>query len=155
MVSFQGSDSCTSDGILKAYDKAKNYLKVNEGDLLPVFVFDEIGLAELSKYNPLKVLHNLLEVENCEIAFVGISNWRLDASKMNRAVYLARPDPDEEDLKFTALCIYSQICPNIKTHDGMIRNLASSYFSLKHYFKTKRPEYSDFYGLRDFYHLIK
>jgi hypothetical protein len=83
---------------LKAYEKAKNYLKINEQNLLPVFVFDEIGLAELSKYNPLKVLHSLLEVENCEIAFVGISNWRLDASKMNRAVYLARPDPDEKDL---------------------------------------------------------
>ena len=33
-------------------------------------------------------------------AFVGISNWRLDASKMNRALYLARPDPDENDLPF-------------------------------------------------------
>jgi hypothetical protein len=74
--------------------------------LLPVFVFDEIGLAELSKYNPLKVLHNLLELENRRIAFIGISNWRLDASKMNRALYLARPDPDEEDLKETALSIY-------------------------------------------------
>ncbi len=74
--------------------------------MLPVFVFDEIGLAELSKYNPLKVLHNLLELENRSIAFIGISNWRLDASKMNRALYLARPDPDEDDLKETALSIY-------------------------------------------------
>jgi E3 ubiquitin-protein ligase RNF213 len=110
MVSFQGSESCTSDGILKAYEKAKKYLELQRNDiannLLPVFVFDEIGLAEISKYNPLKVLHSLLEVENREIAFVGISNWRLDASKMNRALYLARPDPDEEDLKFTAFCIY-------------------------------------------------
>ena len=65
---------------------------------MPVLVFDEIGLAELSKYNPLKVLHKELEVENREIGFVGISNWRLDASKMNRALYLARPDPEEKDL---------------------------------------------------------
>jgi len=107
MVSFQGSDSCTSDGILKAYERAKKYLKTDASNLLPVFVFDEIGLAELSKHNPLKVLHSLLEVENKVIGFIGISNWRLDASKMNRALYLARPDPDEDDLKFTAMCIYS------------------------------------------------
>ncbi len=36
-------------------------------------IFDEIGLAEISKYNPLKVLHSLLEEP--QIAFVGISNW--------------------------------------------------------------------------------
>jgi hypothetical protein len=52
----------------------------------------------LSKYNPLKVLHKELEVEKREIGFVAISNWRLDASKMNRALYLARPDPVEKDL---------------------------------------------------------
>jgi E3 ubiquitin-protein ligase RNF213 len=77
---------------------------------LPVLVFDEIGLAELSRHNPLKVLHNKLEIENRKIGFVGISNWRLDASKMNRALYLARPDPDEDDLIFTAKCIFNQIC---------------------------------------------
>jgi hypothetical protein len=84
--------------------------------LLPVFVFDEIGLAELSKYNPLKVLHSILEVENRDIVFVGISNWRLDASKMNRALYLARPDPGEDDLKFTAKCIFDQICHEMPIH---------------------------------------
>ena len=41
-------------------------------------VFDEIGLAEISKHNPLKVLHSLLELENRKVGFVGISNWRLD-----------------------------------------------------------------------------
>ena len=33
---------------------------MNKNLILPVVVFDEIGLAELSKNNPLKVLHNLL-----------------------------------------------------------------------------------------------
>lgn len=116
MYSFQGSDSCTSEGIEKVYEKAKAFSldKKNQADnRLAVLVFDEIGLAELSKYNPLKVLHSLLEVENREIGFIGISNWRLDASKMNRALYLARPDPNEEDLKFTAECIFKQICHDI------------------------------------------
>ena len=90
-----------------AYQKAKAYPNREKYNLLPVFVFDEIGLAELSKYNPLKVLHSLLEVENRCIGFLGISNWRLDASKMNRALYLARPDPNEDDLKSTAISIFN------------------------------------------------
>jgi E3 ubiquitin-protein ligase RNF213 len=48
----------------------------------------------------------LLEVENRDIAFVGISNWRLDASKMNRAIYISRQELDEEDLKLSAFSIY-------------------------------------------------
>lgn len=74
---------------------------------------------------------------------------------MNRALYLARPDPDEEDLKFTAVCIYNSICPRIAANELLVQNLASSYFDLKKYLKDNIPEYEDFYGLRDFYHLIK
>jgi hypothetical protein len=51
---------------------------------------------------------------------------------MNRALYLARPDPDQNDLKETALSIYHQLCPgkdNMKIL--MIENLALSYFALK------------------------
>ncbi len=83
---------------------------MQDSNILPVLVFDEIGLAELSKNNPLKVLHSLFEIENRKIGFVGISNWRLDASKMNRVVYLARPDPEQDDLEFTAISIYKSIC---------------------------------------------
>ena len=54
----------------------------------------------------MKILHSLLEPEKAKLAFVGISNWRLDASKMNRAMYLSRPDPDLEDLENTALSIF-------------------------------------------------
>ncbi|CAF1155980.1 unnamed protein product [Didymodactylos carnosus] len=63
-----------------------------------VIVFDEIGLAELSPHNPLEVLHAEFQIENCQYGFVGISNWRVDASKMNRALYLLTPDPDVKDL---------------------------------------------------------
>ena len=37
----------------------------------------------------------------------------------------------------------------------MIENLASAYSDLKQHLKARKPEYQDFYGLRDFYHLIK
>lgn len=43
---------------------------------------EEIGLAEISPHNPLKVLHQTLE--NPDIAIACISNWPLDQSKMNR-----------------------------------------------------------------------
>lgn len=49
---------------------------------------DEIGLAEISPHNPLKVLHETLEKE--DIAVACISNWPLDASKMNRMLSIYR-----------------------------------------------------------------
>lgn len=57
-----------------------------------VVVIDEIGLAELSPFNPLKVLHSLLEPseESNRVGFIGISNWSLDASKMNRGITISR-----------------------------------------------------------------
>ncbi len=64
-------------------------------------IIDEIGLAEISPFNPLKVLHSLLEPTNFDdrVPFVGISNWSLDASKQNRAIALSRPAPIERDLR--------------------------------------------------------
>lgn len=70
-------------------------------------IIDEIGLAEISPHNPLKVLHSLLEFP--KVAVVGISNWALDASKMNRAITLSRPDPDKNDLIESARSINEQI----------------------------------------------
>jgi hypothetical protein len=75
---------------------------------------------------------------------------------MNRVLYLAIPNPDQNDLKETALSIYNQINP-VKDNMAIsiIENLALSYFDLKQYFTKNKPELADFYGLRDFYHLIK
>ncbi|CAG2207753.1 RNF213 [Mytilus edulis] len=83
-VSFQGSESSTSDGIIKVFEKAENYQKLNDKDVISVVILDEIGLAEVSRFNPLKVLHGLLEPgsrQTPNVAVVGISNWALDAAK--------------------------------------------------------------------------
>ena len=44
------------------------------------------------------MLHGLIEPawgkEQLDVAVVGISNWALDAAKMNRAIHLYRPEPD-------------------------------------------------------------
>ncbi|CAI2175252.1 8940_t:CDS:10, partial [Funneliformis geosporum] len=48
-----------------------------------------LGLAETSPYNPLKVLHSLLEsspFRRPTVSVIGISNWRLDISKSSRAL---------------------------------------------------------------------
>ena len=52
---------------------------------------------------PLKVLHGILV--DPPIAIVGISNWALDAAKMNRAVCLQRPEPKASDLQATGEAI--------------------------------------------------
>ncbi|CAF1081188.1 unnamed protein product [Adineta ricciae] len=158
-VSFQGSQNCTSDSIIKVFQRADKYRKAkSESDLLPVIVFDEIGLAELSPHNALKVLHSELEVEACRHAFIGLSNWRLDASKMNRALYLACPDPDVTDLQSTAKAILQSMISTqnqiARIDDELINSLAAAYFSLYEYIRV-RPQYNNYFGLRDFYSLIK
>eukprot|EP01052_Picozoa_sp_SAG31_P003961 SAG31_NODE_158_length_21979_cov_6.851691_2_plen_3236_part_00 len=68
-----------------------------------VVFLDEVGLAEESEAFPLKVLHKLLEKP--EVAFVGLSNWDLDPAKMNRAVFLLRPEQKPDDLAETGIAI--------------------------------------------------
>ena len=173
---YQGTLHSTSQGIERLFDKARENAQDNESsNILTVFFFDEIGLAEISKNNPLKVLHNLLEEKDLKVAFVGISNWTLDASKMNRAVYLARWDLDKVDL----LEIFEQfetlnqnllrMNPSlIQTSFGMEPNLAQgdevfsklkdviseTYLEFREY-QTMEYLHKNFHGTRDFYSLIK
>jgi len=100
---YQGGEACSSEGVLKVFERAENNKRHGS---IPCILFDEIGLAELSVHNPLKVLHAKLEVNKTEIAFIGISNWELDASKMARFLVINRPIPDEVDLSDTAEKIF-------------------------------------------------
>ena len=75
LVPFQGSDSCTSESVEKVFIKAEKLANDSTNfSKIPVIVFDEIGLAEISIHNPLKVLHKYLEHENKKIGFIGVSN---------------------------------------------------------------------------------
>jgi len=157
-VSFQGSQNCTSESITTVFERADKYANTqSEIQLLPVIVFDEIGLAEISPHNPLKVLHSELEIERCRHGFVGLSNWRLDASKMNRAVYLSCPEPDLDDLKLTALSLSESMLreggQGVPLHQSIVEGLAVAYMALcKH---MKKPGNRQYFGLRDYYSLIK
>ena len=95
-----------------------------------------MGLAEISPNNPLKVIHSQLEYDENEdskkIAFVGISNWSLDASKMNRTVFLSVPVPYEEDLIDTALAIAEEFDDGLgNRYKNIFENLAKSYYYLR------------------------
>ena len=89
-----------------------------------------------------------------QVAFIGISNWSLDPAKMNRGIMVARGDPDQEELLSSAneICRSSSVDPTLL--DSIlpcIPNLAKAYLKLMKTTPTKR----EYYGLRDFYSLIK
>jgi hypothetical protein len=119
--------------------------------------FDEMGLAEIAKSNPLKVIHSQLEYDENKdkVAFVGISNWVLDASKMNRGIYLSIPESDLEDLQLTAITIAESYGEKLKSYNDLFNNLAETYFNYKKFLKADHPKQEDFHGSRDFYNLIK
>ena len=104
---YQGSETSTAEGIEQVFNKASNAQKKNKDrNVITLVFFDEMGLAERSSNNPLKVMHYLLEkdTEN-SVPFLGISNWRLDAAKINRALSLTITDYNVEDLVETAISI--------------------------------------------------
>ena len=97
-------------------------------------LLDEVGLAEQSPHLPLKVLHKVLDEAGQMEAVVGISNWALDAAKMNRAVVLSRPDPDVDDLRRTGVAI-------VEGFGGASRDFAfATILGAGHEVPTFRPE---------------
>ena len=152
-VYYQGSLNSTSEEIEQIFNKANKIISSEEN--IPVIHFDEIGLAEISPNNPLKVLHEKLEIDDeiIKSSFVGISNWELDASKMNRGIYINVPDPDENDLINTAKQISDSYGINKGENENkFFENIAKTYFN---YQKNYNYDIPNFHGARDFYNLIK
>ena len=159
VTSYQGSLTSNSSEIKTIFERAKN-ISNNQKESkknLSVILFDEMGLAEISPNNPLKVIHSELDGKQ-EVGFVGISNWVLDASKMNRGIHLSVPEPDLDDLILTATTIANGIYEEIgkiAPYKNLIENLTKSYFEYKEHLKKYYTLSSDFHGARDFYYLIK
>jgi hypothetical protein len=99
---YQCSPLSTSNSIKAQFESAKAFQE-HSSNVLTVLLLDEVGLAENSPDMPLKVLHYMLV--NPPIAIVGLSNWTLDSSKMNRAICLQRPEPSENDIMLTGRSI--------------------------------------------------
>ncbi|CAG8739759.1 20344_t:CDS:2, partial [Gigaspora rosea] len=150
LVHYQGSTSSTSEGIITVFNKAIKYQEGNseEFPLITVVLLDEIGLAEKSPHNPLKVLHSLLEpnypAELPEVAVIGISNWRLDNSKSSRALLVQRPNLECKDLIYTTKLLLGE------GTESQFRALVDSYLE----YRRIQP-INNFHGLRDYYSLVK
>ena len=173
MYKYQGSETSTSQGIIETFDKTRAYAEkqinrvIKEAHLnkegiykekfIAMVFFDEMGLAERSPNNPLKAIHSELEYDDnkFKIAFVGISNWKIDASKMNRCLTLSKPDPDKDDILNTADTIARAIDTTLANKfKTLIEALALSYFYYKESIKDDKLK-ENFHGNRDFYHSIK
>ncbi|XP_069825251.1 E3 ubiquitin-protein ligase RNF213 [Dendropsophus ebraccatus] len=161
LVSFQCSPHSTPEGIIGTFKQCARFQEgKNLQEYVSVVVLDEIGLAEDSVKMPLKTLHPLLE-DGCidddplphkKVGFIGISNWALDPAKMNRGIFVSRGDPNKQELIESARGICSS--------DPLILMKVSNYFkyfaeAYQHVCETQKMQSKEFFGLRDFYSLIK
>ena len=155
---YQGSETSTSEGIEQVFSKAiKAQMNNKNKNIISLVFFDEMGLAERSSNNPLKIIHYLLEkdTEN-SVPFLGISNWKLDASKLNRTLNLSITDYDIEDLEETAFTIAESLNNNLSvTNKEFFSILAKTYHQYLIFNQNSIKENKDFHGNRDFYNLIK
>uniref|UniRef100_A0A669EGJ6 RING-type E3 ubiquitin transferase n=1 Tax=Oreochromis niloticus TaxID=8128 RepID=A0A669EGJ6_ORENI len=158
LVSFQCSPHSTPEGIINTFKQCGRFQEgKNLDEYISVVVLDEIGLAEDSPKMPLKTLHPLLE-EGCiddeplphkKVGFIGISNWALDPAKMNRGIFVSRGDPDLKELTESAKGICSS--------DAVVLEKVRDFFQpfARAYLKICLKQGKGFFGLRDYYSLIK
>ncbi|XP_034559632.1 E3 ubiquitin-protein ligase rnf213-alpha-like isoform X2 [Notolabrus celidotus] len=157
LVSFQCSPHSTPEGIINTFKQCARFQEnKNLDEYISVVVLDEIGLAEDSCKMPLKTLHPLLE-EGCvddepqphkRVGFIGISNWALDPAKMNRGIFVSRGDPNQKELIKSAEGICASEQQILKKIDHLFEPFAKAYMTIC-------EEGRGFFGLRDFYSLIK
>ncbi|RHZ50618.1 hypothetical protein Glove_494g23 [Diversispora epigaea] len=152
LIPHQGSSFSTSDDIIEVFQKANKFheTNTNKSPSIGVVLLEGVGFAETSPYNPLKVLHSLLEpsypADNPSVSVVGIGNWRLDISKSSRALLVQRPKFGIEDLMETADRLLEG-----KARSVSLESLAEAY---SEYEKTGQI-HPNFHGLRDYYGLVK
>uniref|UniRef100_A0A803YCM8 RING-type E3 ubiquitin transferase n=1 Tax=Meleagris gallopavo TaxID=9103 RepID=A0A803YCM8_MELGA len=158
LVSFQCSPLSTPEGIIGTFKHCARFQDgKNLEEYVSVVVLDEIGLAEDSPKMPLKTLHPLLE-DGCidddplphkKVGFIGISNWALDPAKMNRGIFVSRGDPSKEELIESAKGICCSDRGALHKVEQYFHHFANAYEIIC------RAQDREFFGLRDYYSLIK
>ena len=166
MQCYQCSQYTTSAEIVQVFSQSRTIQQDSAADSIACVVLDNVGLADDSPNLPLNVLHSLLEdydiselaKKKTKVAFIGLSNWAIDPAKMNRGIMVQLEDPTPEELVKTAHAIidlpsdsenevyYTKLTPYLK-------GLADGYLVMC----SKQTFYGkdDYFGLRDFYCLIK
>ena len=150
---YQCSRQTTFDEIQTVFSRAINRQRSHSKFKLPIYcvVFmDEAGLPGES-HESLKALHCHLDQQ--EVSFVGITNHMLDAAKTNRAVSVFRPEASQEDLETLAKgCLCTTLDnppPELNNNMEIIVQFCLAYSHL-----MTKPEFSHFFGLRDFMHFV-
>ena len=164
MVSYQCSPLSTAEGIIGAFRQCQRAQRERDTTrFVSCVVLDEVGLAEDSPRLPLKALHPLLDdgtagaddteeisESSTRVAVVGLSNWALDPAKMNRGILVNREVPDDDELIVSARGICSSASATAKNNiNDLVCGMATAYNKV--YSSQKR----EFFGLRDFYSLVK
>lgn len=163
---LQCTPDTTADDIIRVANSAANYQSINS-TCRCVIVLEEVGVTVGSAHNPLMVLHGLVDrgvlMSNgkfIRLPIVGVSNWRLDASKMNRMRTTYRGNPTVSDLMQTAHCIMNRRgAGGIGRFDQNALTRFAQTFS--NYVLSDEHSSEDvkrlgwFYGMRDFYAFIQ
>ena len=121
---------------------------------------DEMGIADASPNNPLKVLHAELDINsekdtNEKFSFIGITNYFLDASKMNRANNNVIEDLNENNILECGSEIGSSLNDLNEFDKKIIEIISKCYCYYINDYQPKKGEIQDFHGARDYYNLIK
>jgi hypothetical protein len=165
MVSYQCSPQSTAEGIISIFQQCQAMQKEEDTDhFVACVVLDEVGLAEDSPRLPLKALHPLLDdgtagsdsAEDSQanrVAFLGLSNWALDPAKMNRGILVNREEPNDTELIISAKGICSSDDDTFYRIVPYLEGMAKAYRVI--YEEQKKTRIREFFGLRDFYSLVK
>eukprot|EP00767_Chilomastix_cuspidata_P001746 gnl/Chilomastix_cuspidata/1873.p1 GENE.gnl/Chilomastix_cuspidata/1873~~gnl/Chilomastix_cuspidata/1873.p1 ORF type:complete len:4896 (-),score=868.34 gnl/Chilomastix_cuspidata/1873:28-14715(-) len=174
-LSYQGSDISTTEGILTVARRVSGLVPNADRDemkTIGLFIFDELGLAQLAPANPLKVLHDILEPTGCRrhllktsvksqaseippFAFVGLSNHILDAAPTSRSIVLFRPTPTNDELIETLKTLFMQKCKTITEENvqPIAERIAASHYEVINF--ANESGFKGWVGTRDVYSFTK
>ena len=115
--------------------------------------FDEEEEQQMLKKVKEQLENNKANKDWLKVGFIGISNWVLDPAKMNRGIFVNRTSPSADELKetFKGICKNDQKILKLLEEKNLIDSLSKAYLKLCDQAKKTR----EFFGLRDFYSLIK
>ena len=154
---YQGSRQSTSSSLLQVFERALARQKKlrslkRKTRPLALVLLDEVGLAEQSPHNPLKVLHARLEPRRAQdaVSVIAISNWELDRSKLSRGLMLACPPPSEADLREIAVAIIrAYLTHETEIQKQLEKSLEPIAAAFMEILQDQTPP--NFHGLRDWY----
>ena len=143
-IYFQGTGFTTPDDVDKLFRKTeglyKYYLRNSiSNDTAPIYMilFNKLELAEIAPTNPLNTLHSRLEYDGKTegTCFIGISEYFLDATKMNKALCLSVPNLEDklDQLKETSKSIVQSISDDIDNDHLIFNILSRAYERYKYY----------------------